>query len=235
MINLNKISRKLLLLQRNELLSTRQKYLRKKFGRYIFTNILVHYFQKNNLESLTEDLFKRELNTFEKYLPATIENIIDIGCGLGILHIYINRMYQNKPSFYLLDKNTIDSKIKYGFSKNYESYNVLNETKNILLNNGVMREQIHLKNVDEEFTIFNKIDLVISLKSMGYHYPIENYIGLLQKICNYETIFVFDVAGEKYDIDTLKLKFKEVQIIYEENTMHTLKRVCCSGLYPKNS
>ncbi len=230
MIHLNKISRKLLLLQRNELLSNRQKYLRKKFGRYIFTNFLIHYFQKKNLENLTENLFKNELNTFEKYLPVNVENIVDIGCGLGILHIYINQKYQNQPNFYLLDKNTVDTKIKYGFSENYESYNDLNQTKNILINNGLLNEQIFIKNVDEKISIDKKINLVISLKSMGYHYPIENYIELLRTFCVDETVFIFDVFGEKYSIEKVKENFKEVNIIYEETTAHTLKRLYCKGL-----
>ena len=231
MIKLNKISRKLLLLQRNELLSNRQKYLRKKFGRYIFTNFFIHYFQKNNLETKVEDLFKNELTTFEDFMPNNVENIVDIGCGLGILNIFINEKYQNQPNFYLLDKNFIDTKIKYGFSENYESYNDLNETKNILQNNGLSKEQIYLKNVDEEIIINNRIDLVISLKSMGYHYPIENYIELLRKTCNDKTVFIFDVVEEMYSLNKLKQTFKEVQIIYEERGLHSLKRLYCSGLY----
>ncbi len=231
MIYLNKLSRKLLLLQRNELLSNRQKYLRKRFGRYIFTNLLIHYFQKKNLEILTEDLFKKELNTFEKYLPSTVQNIMDIGCGLGVLDIFINEKYSNQPNFYLLDKNIIDTKIKYGFSKNYESYNDLNETINILQKNGLSKNQIYVKNVDEKFTINEKIDLVISLKSMGYHYPIENYIELLRKNCSNETVFIFDVFDEKYSLEMVKENFKEVQIIYEESGLHSLKRLYCLGLY----
>ena len=52
MINLNSLSRKLLLLQRNELITKRQKWLRKKFGRFIFTNILINYFQDKYLEKI---------------------------------------------------------------------------------------------------------------------------------------------------------------------------------------
>ena len=231
MIYLNKISRKLILLQRNELLSNKQKYLRKRFGRYIFTNFLIHYFQKNNLEILTEELFREEFKTFEKYLPQNVENIMDIGCGLGILCIYINQKYQNNPNFYLLDKNTVDTKIKYGFSKDYESYNDLNETRNILLKNGLSKEQIYIKNVDQEITIDNKINLVISLKSMGYHYPIENYINLIKKTCSTETAFIFDVFEEKYNLRDVKKYFNEAKIIYGENGLHSLKRLYCSGLY----
>ena len=231
MINLNKISRKLILLQRNELLSNTQKYLRKRFGRYIFTNFLIHYFQKNDLEILTEELFREEFKTFEKYLPSNVKNIMDIGCGLGVLGIFINQKYQNNPNFYLLDKNTVDTKIKYGFSKDYESYNDLNETRNILLKNGLSNEQIYIKNVDQEITIDNKINLVISLKSMGYHYPIENYINLIKKTCSTETAFIFDVFEEKYSLSDVKKYFNEAKIIYEENGLHSLKRLYCSGLY----
>ena len=231
MIYLNKISRKLILLQRNELLSNKQKYLRKRFGRYIFTNFLIHYFQKNDLKILTENLFRKELETFEKYLPSNVENIMDIGCGLGVLNIFINQKYQNNPNFYLLDKNTVDNKIKYGFSKDYESYNDLNETKNILLKNGLSKEQIYIKNVDQEIMIDNKINLVISLKSMGFHYPIENYINLIKKTCSTETTFIFDVFEEKYSLNDVKKYFNEAKIIYEENGLHSLKRLYCSGLY----
>ena len=160
---------------------------------------------------------------------------MDIGCGLGVLDIFINQKYQNNPNFFLLDKNIIDSKIKYGFSKNYEGYNYLDETRNILLKNGLSKQQIYLKNVDEDFTIDNKINLVISLKSMGYHFPIENYIKLIKETCNNETVFIFDCFDKKYTLDDVKKYFKEVKIIHEKEGLHSLKRLYCVGLYIKKS
>ena len=96
MINLNSLSRKLLLLQRNELITKRQKWLRKKFGRFIFTNILINYFQDKYLEKNTENLFSKEIETFKNYLPNSPKNIMDIGCGLGIIDIYLNRIFKNR-------------------------------------------------------------------------------------------------------------------------------------------
>ena len=170
-------------------------------------------------------------NVLNKLEIKESDSIMDIGCGLGILGIFINQKYQNNPNFYLLDKNTVDTKIKYGFSKDYESYNDLNETRNILLKNGLSKEQIYIKNVDQEITIDNKINLVISLKSMGYHYPIENYINLIKKTCSTETAFIFDVFEEKYSLRDVKKYFNEAKIIYEENGLHSLKRLYCSGLF----
>ena len=230
MIKLNQKSKKLLLLQRNELLTNTQKWFRKKFGRFVFTNILVNHFQDKYLEKNTEILFLKEIDTFKNYLPNKLENIMDIGCGLGIINVYLNQLLKNQPSFFLLDKNRIDKKIKYGFSDNYESYNDLNETKKILLNNDLNNKQINLLDVEKDIKIEKGIDLVISLKSMGYHYPFELYLKLFNKCCNNNTIFIFDLSEVYFNQNDLKKYFHKIQIIYEENSIHPLKRVLCNGL-----
>ena len=181
MLNLNNKSKKLLLLQRNELLTEKQKWKRKKFGRFLFTNFFINFNQAKDIISDAENLFKREIDTFKDYLPKTAQNIMDIGCGLGIINILLNKFYNDKPSFYLLDKNRVDKKIKYGFSSNYESYNDLRETKRILTENNITDSRLFLYNVEKDYLINDKIDLVISLKSMGYHYPFETYYNLFKK------------------------------------------------------
>ncbi len=217
-------------MQRNELLSNKQIWLRRKFGRSIFTKFLINFFQIKNIEKITEDLFKKELNTFKNFLPGNVNNILDIGCGLGIIDILLNKFYENEINFYLLDKNKIDSKIKYGFSSNYESYNNLNETKNLLLKNELSINQLNVYDVDKKIEINNKIDLVISLKSMGYHYPIDNYINLLKNCCTNNTVFIFDVSEGYFINNSLNKYFTNTKIIYEESSIHSLKRLFCTGL-----
>ena len=226
-MNLNTKSRKLLLLQRNDLLSDKQKILRKKFGRMIFTNILVNFYQNKNIGKVAEELFEKEMKTFKIFLPDRVKNIIDVGCGLGLINIFLDKIYKKKANFYLLDKNRIDNKIKYGFNPNYESYNNLNETKKILLDNGLDDNRINFFDVDQEVIINEKIDLVISLKSMGYHYPFENYLQLFKNCCNKDTIFIFDIATGQYKISFFEKYFDEVQVIYEEESIHSLKRLYC--------
>ena len=227
MIKLNPKSKKLLLLQRNELLTARQNWLRKTFGRLIFTNFFVNYFQVQNFEKITEKLFYKEFETFKKYLPNSVENIMDIGCGLGIINIYLNEFFEKKPVFFLLDKNKVDRKITYGFSSNYESYNDLNETKNILLENNIDTSCMYLFDVEKQFVITKKMDLVISLKSMGYHYPINTYIELLRNCCTKDTVFIFDIGDNQYDENYLRTIFQDIKIIYEEKTNNVLRRLCC--------
>ena len=216
-------------MQRNELLTNTQKWFRKKFGRFVFTNILVNHFQDKYLENNTEILFLKEIETFKNYLPNNLENIMDIGCGLGIINVYLNQIFKNQPSFFLLDKNRIDKKIQYGFSDNYESYNDLNETKKILLNNDLNNNQINILDVEKDIKIEKEIDLVISLKSMGYHYPFELYLKLFNKCCNNNTIFIFDLSEIYFNQNELQKYFHKIQIIYEEDSVHPLKRVLCNG------
>ena len=229
MISLNKKSKKLLLLQRNELLTEKQIFLRKKFGRFLFTNFFINYFQNKKIEKITEELFLKELETFKQFLPNSAKNIMDIGCGLGIINIYLNKFFEKKSIFFLIDKNRIDKKINYGFSSNYESYNDLNETKNILLENDVDSECIYLFDVEKQFQINKKMDLVISLKSMGYHYPINTYIELFKNCCTKDTVFIYDISDNQYDENYLKTIFDNVKIIYEEKTNNVLRRVCCKN------
>ena len=229
MIKLNPISRKLILLQRNELLTKKQSFLRKRFGRLIFTNIFVNFFQHTDIDSRAENLFSKELETFKNFLPNTVQNIIDVGCGLGIINIYLNKLYSNKPNFFLLDKNKIDKKIKYGFSDNYESYNDLNETKKILSDNDLENDCIHLFDVEKPIEINQQIDLVISLKSMGYHYPFETYLDLFKKCCSKNTVFIFDVIDRYLKEDKLGKYFNDIEIVYEERSIHPLKRICCKN------
>ncbi len=227
MINLNSKSKKLLLLQRNNLFSSKQIWLRKKFGRFIFTNYLINFFQKKDLEEITEKLFKKELDTIKDYLPKNINNIMDIGCGLGIINIFLNQFYHNKPNFYLLDKNRVDKKIKYGFDKNYESYNDLSETKNLLTKNSINSQSLFVFDVEKKIEIKKKIDLVISLKSMGYHYPLENYLDFLKTCCTQETTFIFDMSEGYFKESLIKDYFEEIKVIYKEKNVHSLVRLCC--------
>ena len=230
-MKLSKLGRKLLLLQRNELLSDQQANLRKRFGRFLFTNLFVNYYQKKNLELLAEKIFRSELQTLKKILPSKINSILDIGCGIGLIDIYLNEHYKNQVSFYLVDKNRIDYKIKYGFSSVYESYNNLFETKKILLNNGIDEKNIFLFDVEKNIKINRIIDFIISLKSMGYHYPFENYLNLFHQVSSSDTVYCFDISAEKYpNLKIIEKHFEKIEIIYEENSIHPLKRIVCKGL-----
>jgi len=230
-MKLTKVAKKLLLLQRNELLSERQELYRKKFGRFFFTNFFIHFGQKKHLTDLSYQLFEKEYNVIKNYLPRRVSNLMDIGCGLGIINIFFQQHYNDNIKYFLIDKNKIDLKIKYGFKENYESYNVLQETKKLLNSNGIKNENILMIDAEKQIVIDQKIDFVISLKSMGYHYPYETYLPLLKKVTSSNCTFIFDLASERYkNLEMIKKHFRECEIIFKEESIHPLKRLVLKGL-----
>lgn len=228
----NHKEKKLLLLQRNEYLTKKQIKIRKNFGRYLFCNFFINYFQDPDLSKKVSSDLKQEFDQIKPFLPKKIKTSLDIGCGIGLIDIYLNSFYPSLKNIYLLDKNQIDKKIVYGFSKNYESYNDISTTKYFLNNNGIPIEKLKLIDVEKNFFIApHSIDLCISLVSMGYHYPIENYIDLLRKITKSDTIFIFDIAEEYISIKKLKSYFNEIKIInHKSDTKHPRFRVCCKNI-----
>ena len=74
------------------------------------------------------------------------------------------------------------------------------------------------------------MDLVISLKSMGYHYPFETYLDLFKKCCSSNTVFIFDIIDGHNNEEEFKKYFTNIKIIYEEKSIHPLKRLYCKNL-----
>ena len=54
------------------------------------------------------------------------------------------------------------------------------------------------------------MDLVLSIKSMAFHYPLENYLDLLRRVCTQNTEFIFDISTERYQLDSLSEYFEKL-------------------------
>ncbi len=233
-IKINSLSeKKLILLQRNEVQSFIQKKLRKFFGRFLFTNFFVYFF--NPPKEISKNISKIILSEFNEiipHLPKESKNILDIGSGLGIIDLFLNNYYAEEAHFTLLDKNNIEKKIKYGFSDNYEAYNLLKTTERFLSNNGLKKEKIKLINADYVSNLDKEYDLIISLISMGYHYPLNKYLNILKKNSHSETVFIFDIADEHNDINSLKEIFQDVIILKKINKKHKQTRLICKKINP---
>lgn len=225
--------KKPLLLQRNEYQSNFSKYIRKILGREIHTRFLINILN-NNLDDINKKFYEDieiEFNEFKKFLPKKVDNILDIGCGIGAINILLNNYYNNLINFHLIDKNYISNKIVYGFNRdNTEAYNKLSVTKKFLKKNKIFKNNIYTYDIDRDKLKVIKYDLVISLVSWGYHYPLDTYLKYLRKSSYDRTIFIFDIANEYISIKDVEKYFNNIEIVKEYLKKHKQTRLACSEL-----
>jgi hypothetical protein len=105
----------------------------------------------------------------EAFLPETVNTILDIGCGMAGIDVYLKRRYP-QAALWLLDGDS-DSHHKYGFQRKMVPYNSKEATGLMLKANGVEYDRWIDAGTDEEL----KADLIVSLISWGFHYPLDTY------------------------------------------------------------
>ena len=132
--------------------------------------------QRTNIHSadcLTDYLkaMENEYNQLKPFLPTSIKNVLDIGCGMGGIDTFLYRDY--KPRITFLDRDGIDKKIVYGYHGTSSKYNLLSETKKFVEAQGV-RGASYI-NIDQEPFPEQEFDLAVSFLAMGYHFPFDTH------------------------------------------------------------
>lgn len=116
-------------------------------------------------------VIEEEYNQLKQFLPRQIKSVLDIGCGMGGIDIFLYRDY--KPKITFLDRDGIDKRIEYGYRETPSKYNLLSETKKFVESHGVYGADYI--NIDQEPFPIQEFDLTISLLAMGYHFPFDTY------------------------------------------------------------
>lgn len=102
------------------------------------------------------------------HLPNRVRSIIDIGCGMAGIDVYLKRRYPH-ARLTLLDGN--GEKPVYGFSARCAPYGNRRAANALLAANGVRADRWLEAGHAGEL----RADLVISLLSWGFHYPLSAY------------------------------------------------------------
>jgi SAM-dependent methyltransferase len=203
-----------LILRRNLLLRAVTFFLSKKnkFRFRIGFECLLR--KKAIMEAYKKDM-QSEYNEIISFLPEKVKNILDIGCGIGGIDVFLSEHYKlEEPHFYCLDKTQIDS-VFYGFNKIGAFYNSLENTKQFLQLNEI--PNINILEADSNYKIpaDEKFDLIISLISWGYHFPIDTYLNEVYSHLNNGGHLILDIRENTNGIDLLREKFPNVITIKE--------------------
>lgn len=127
---------------------------------------------KENIQTLYEVLWERELalQVFDN-LPAD-PNILDIGCGIGVIDMLAYQYLDGKVNVHLLDKDGIKFSSKY-YDKDYNFYHSWDSVHDALDTSGFNKEKFTILHPDSVWPV--KYDLITSRVSWCWHYPLNTY------------------------------------------------------------
>ncbi|MDA9653534.1 hypothetical protein N9T29_01280 [Candidatus Pelagibacter sp.] len=222
-----KIAR-LIVLQRIEIIGSFLKFVRKLFGRYLFTSFVTKFFLlRDQVGKKYYTIMYNEFLSFKEHINIKNYNIfLSIGGGVGGLETIINNNFPDKK-YYFIERNFVSKKVRYGWGGvfNSEAYNNILDQKNFLLNNYMQSNQINIFDYDKDDLPKIKFDVIISLLSLDYHYDFDIYQKYLKEVSTPNTKIIFDTIRADY----FKNIFKNIKIIRSDmDTVHKSKRLICS-------
>lgn len=211
---------KFILLQRTGLQKFNSKLLRKLGVPY--HPHLCHWESRLRRDRIIHEFAQTIFNDYNElapHLPAGVTSILDIGCGVAGIDVALSQHYASvNPHFYLLDKTTVSPRVFYDFHEEAAYYNSLAAARSTLTSNGVSTSAITCLEADESnrIPIDRPVDLVLSLISWGFHYPVKTYLPEVARILSARGAVILDVRKESSGQQDLRSQFPHMTVISEK-------------------
>ncbi len=166
-----------------------------------------------------------EFERLKPFLPPSVNSVLDIGAGMGGIDVFLSRHFKHGVQLYLLDKTQVAEAIYYQFKTRGAFYNSLAIARQILLRNGIPDQNIHLRNASDDFTIEDvpKCDLVMSLLSWGFHYPVSSYLDAVTDCMKPGGALILDVRRGTSGLHELTQRFGQGEVIAESKKFARMK------------
>lgn len=162
--------------------------------------------------------FRRDFETYARYLPVKCDSIVDIGSGIGIQNILLAELCESNyippVKILMIDKTKTEDNIWYGFQKEGAFYNSLSLSKHIVEDNSTAQVRVHEALPNYHINADNEsVDLVTSFISWGFHYPIETYLDEVIRVMKPGATLIVDVRKHSGGWDKLEEQFGEGMVI----------------------
>lgn len=157
----------------------------------------------------------RDYETIATYLPEKAQHILDIGCGLATIDLKLADKYP-EAHYWLLDKSEMVEKSPRGFHEKYFFYNSMDLVGEFLCGNGMKEEAIHLIEDTLEPLYGRQYEVILSLLSCGWHYPLETYLWFIKSHLAEGGVLVIDVRCNPLQESILYGVFRSIEKIYNE-------------------
>ncbi len=170
-------------------------------------------------ERVAEGYSRMILHDYEMirhHVPERAERILDVGCGIAGLDVLLYAHYRDRgaaPELWLLDRT--DASIpSYGFADRDEFYNALELSRRVLLENGVPPDAIRVLDVSRGGGVpEGPLDLVVSIASWGFHYPVSTYLDQVCRALRPGGRLILDVRLGEGQREQLEDRFQHTTMI----------------------
>lgn len=188
----------------------------------------IESFRSRRFAELYELDLQNDFDTFSTNLPLSAKTVLDIGCGIGGIDILIDRHFsgaKDRPHFVLLDTDGKAKRSHFGYAPKDAAHNALVATERFVVRNGIQRERLSLVNINQHsFPKDKRFDVVISLLSWGFHYPVNEYIALVHETLSKSGVVILDVRKNSSGENDLRRYFNSTDRIYESEKFF---RIAC--------
>lgn len=151
------------------------------------------------------------------------KRVLDLGCGLGRMSIYVNWMLKDTSIYWILADSTCatSSRPKFGWNPPGERfYSNLEWTKAFAQDNGLSNFEI-FDLVEQDLGSLKDVDLVMSFLSVGFHYPIDGYIETLLGITTEDCVMIFGVRQGRDEHKKIAKYFNKSRLLKQGGTINT--------------
>jgi hypothetical protein len=140
---------------------------------------------------------------------VTIQHMVDIGCGHAVIDVFFYRDYGATISLVDIERT---SEQHHDFRSTGAGYTSLLAARRLLVANGVPDEAVSTTNPRRGSMPDAPADLIISLLSAGFHYPISEYLPFARNCLRPGGTLIFDARSGAGQLDVLA-GFQELRTI----------------------
>lgn len=152
----------------------------------------------------------RDYDSIRPFLPTRAAALCDVGCGVAGIDVLLFRHYGGPDDLrvHLVDKTATSELVTYGYKGDGEFYNSLELAAETLATNGVPLSQVHTHEASAEGRLpSGPLDLVFSLLSWGFHYPVATYLDAAHEALRPGGRVILDVRKGTEGEDRVRRKF----------------------------
>jgi hypothetical protein len=214
-----------ILLQRTVLQRWNHRILRRVISYECVLVYLESQCRARTISSAYVESVVREYEEVKPHLPAVPRVIADIGCGVALFDVLLAWHYEGKvsPRFLLVDKSQ-KGKVFYGFEETGAFYSSLEITDRIASLNGIApSDWITIPAPPRALGPPHGVDLVISLISWGFHYPVSVYLQKVLDSLSEAGVLILDLRKGTDGERLLGESFSKIVVISEDNVKRRIR------------